>query len=72
MRPAPTLLSLVVILGLLVATASVVGLVLRRLMRAGGEPLAAAAVIVVAALVFTAMSVAALVLVPHLEAIIRA
>jgi hypothetical protein len=71
MRPGPTLLTLVVIMGALVATASVVGLILRRLMRTGGDPRWAAAITVLGAAVFTVIAVAALLLVPHLESMLR-
>ena len=70
MRPAPTVLTLVVIFGLLVATAYVVRVILRRVFRNGGDPRAAAGVVVLAAAVFTIISIAALLLVPHLESVV--
>lgn len=71
MRPGTTLLTWVMIVGLLVATASVVGVILRRLLRTSGDPRVAAAVTVLAAAVFTAIAIAALLLVPYLESLIR-
>ena len=71
MRPGPTLLTLVTIMGCLVGTACVVGVILRRLLRTTGDPRVAAYFTVLAAAVFTAIAVAALLLVPHLESIIR-